>query len=271
MTEPTGMDDRKRRDEWEATVQALAEVFPFPQTPDIAGRVRQRLAAKATGSQQPARPAWHRPALAFAVLLLLLALALSAPAVRAAVWEWLQIGAVRIVVTPPATEPALMATEAGTTATPPAATTTPPLGEPLTLAEVQAQAGFEVQLPTAAPADRPPDRIYLQALPLLSEEQVVISVWEDAERPGEAILSLYQIESDNCCMKGAWASGGAETEVGGELAYWVEGPHPLSLDSGRSWSIVPGDVLVWTDGAFTYRLESSLSLEETVRVAESIQ
>lgn len=265
------MDDREPRDEWAATVQELAERYPFPATPDIAGRVRQRLAAKAVSGQRPARPVWQRPALAFAVLLLLLALALSAPAVRAALREWLQIGAVRIVMTPPATQPAVRATRAETTPVAPTATTTPRLGEPLSLAEAQAQAGFELPLPTAAPADRLPDQIYLEALPYSSGEKVVISVWEDPERRGEPILSLYQIESADCCMKGAWASGGAETEVGGELAYWVEGPHPLSLDGGRSWSIVPGDVLVWTDGAFTYRLESTLSLEETVRLAESIQ
>lgn len=288
MTEPTATNDRDRHDEWAATVQALAGRYPFPPTPNIAGQVRRRLEAGAASARHPARPAWQRPALALAILLLLLLVALSVPAVRAAVREWLQIGAVRILLTPPSTEPAttapassqwprvgltppVNAAEAGTTATLPAATVTPPLGAPLTLAEAQVQAGFELRLPTAPPADRPPDRVYLQPLPVLSEERVVISVWDDAGRPGEPILSLYQIKSENCCLKGAWASGGAETEVGGEQAYWVEGPHPLSIDRGDNWSIVPGDVLIWAEGAFTYRLESTLSLEETVTVAESLR
>jgi hypothetical protein len=256
--------------EWEQTVHALARTYAYPPTPDIAAAVRRKLAVR---HLQPhvSRPAWQRPALVFAALLLALALALSVPAVRAAVREWLQIGAVRIELTPPATGPAVTATEAAPVTTVPVATAALPLDEPLTLAEVQAQADFELRLPTAAPADRPPDRLYLQALPLLSEEQVVIFVWFDPERPGEPILSLYQIASANCCMKGAWASGGAETEVGGEPAYWVEGPHPLSLDGGDNWTIVPGDVLVWTDGRFTFRLESTLGLAETVWVAESIR
>lgn len=267
MEEPRYHDESLQ--EWEQTVHALARGYSYPATPDIAAGVRRQLALRNRQPRAP-RPAWQRPALVFAALLLALALALSVPAVRAAVREWLQLGAVRIVLTPPATQLAVTATEAGPTATAPAATAALPLDEPLTLAEVQAQADFELRLPTAAPADRPPDRIYLQALPLLSEQLVVISVWESPERPGEPILSLYQIEGDNCCLKGAWASGGAETEVGGELAYWVEGAHPLSFDGGDNWTIVPGDVLIWSEGTFTYRMESTLSLEETIRLAESL-
>ena len=266
MEEPRYHDESLQ--EWEQTVHSLARAYGYPPTPEIAAAVRQQL----DGPQQlSARPVWQRPALVFAALLLALALALAVPAVRAAVREWLQIGAVRIVLTPPATEPAVRDTEAAPTAVAPTATATLPLSGSLTAAEAQAQAGFELRLPTGVPADRLPDAIYVQALPYSSTEKVVISVWDDPERPGKPILSLYQIASANCCMKGAWASGGAETEVGGEQAYWVEGPHPLSLDSGESWSLVPGSVLIWTDDVFTYRLESTLGMQETVRVAESIR
>jgi hypothetical protein len=244
--------------EWQRDVRALAQVYPYPPTPDIVAAVRQRLAER-TSARRAVRPSWQRAALVFAALLLALALALSVPAVRAAVREWLQIGAVRIVLTPPAAEPAVTVTAIV------------PLDASLTLAQAQAQAGFELRLPSAAPADRLPERIYLQTLPGEPAANVVISVWDDPERPGVPLLSLYQIEGPHCCMKGAWASGGAETTVGGDVAYWVEGPHPLQLGQGEAWLLVPGNVLIWTDGPFTYRLESSLSLDETIRIAESLR
>jgi hypothetical protein len=34
---------------------------------------------------------------------------------------------------------------------------------------------------------------------------------------------------------------------------------------------VEGNVLVWEDGAVTYRIESNFSLEETLRIAESLR
>jgi hypothetical protein len=142
-------------------------------------------------------------------------------------------------------------------------------GEPMTLQEAHTRAGFALRLPTAEPADREPDRIYVQDLPDLPEQpgaKATIAVWD-----GESALSLYQIQGPHYGMKVAWANALVETSVDGHLAYWVGGPHPLLLGNGERWSIVAGDVLVWVDGTYTYRLESSLSMEEAVRVAESLE
>jgi hypothetical protein len=35
--------------------------------------------------------------------------------------------------------------------------------------------------------------------------------------------------------------------------------------------LIDGHVLIWTDGNLTYRLETDLSLEEALKVAESLQ
>jgi hypothetical protein len=255
------MNETESHNKWEQTVWALAEAYPFPPTPDIAGGVRRRLEAERWPRRRVARPAWQRPALALAVLLLLLALALSVPAVRAAVREWLRIGAVRIFITEPSpvtvAAPAALLYQAS-----------PSLGEPLTLAEAQAAASFALRLPSVAPADRPPDQVYLQSAP---DVEAAISVWLDPEQPAEPLLSLYQISGETFATKFAYEVASAETTVGGDPAYWVEGPHPLLLDGRERWPLVSGDVLVWSDGPFTYRLESSLSLEEMVQVAESLR
>lgn len=68
----------------------------------------------------------------------------------------------------------------------------------------------------------------------------------------------------------------APLEVAGHEGYWLSGdPHVFFwegsdgfVDDGRRWV---GDVLVWSDGPITYRLETSLSRDEAIRIAESIR
>jgi hypothetical protein len=65
--------------------------------------------------------------------------------------------------------------------------------------------------------------------------------------------------------------------VGGGAGFWITGePHRLVYrDAGGAFleetRRVVGDVLIWSDGDLTYRLESSLGQEATVRLAESIE
>jgi hypothetical protein len=65
--------------------------------------------------------------------------------------------------------------------------------------------------------------------------------------------------------------------VNGQPAYWVEGQHLLSFydEDGRlvsqSTRLVEGNTLIWTVDNVTYRLETVLSLEEAVRMAESMR
>lgn len=68
----------------------------------------------------------------------------------------------------------------------------------------------------------------------------------------------------------------APLEVAGQGGYWLSGdPHVLFwegsdgfVDDDRRWV---GDVLVWSDGPITYRLETSLSRAEAIRIAETIR
>jgi hypothetical protein len=59
--------------------------------------------------------------------------------------------------------------------------------------------------------------------------------------------------------QGYWLSGD-------ELYLFWEGPEGF-VDDARRWV---GDVLLWTDGSITYRLETSLGREEAIRIAESM-
>jgi hypothetical protein len=65
-------------------------------------------------------------------------------------------------------------------------------------------------------------------------------------------------------------------QVGGQDGYWLTGdPHIFFwegqggfVDDPRRWV---GDVLLWSDGVVTYRLEASLGRDEAIRIAESMR
>jgi len=78
---------------------------------------------------------------------------------------------------------------------------------------------------------------------------------------------------------GSWAIDKAEprvieeTNVNGQRAIWATGPYPLRLYNGDLdfRRLIDGQVLIWAEGDITYRLETGLSLEEALKIAESLQ
>jgi hypothetical protein len=140
-----------------------------------------------------------------------------------------------------------------------------------TLEEAEQQAGFPVRLPTF-PADLgEPDRVFFQEL----GGPVVVLVWLDEAQPGRVRLSLHQLGPGTFADKGN-PGRIEETNVNGQRAVWAEGPYVLQFRMGSRIDydlrrLVEGRVLIWAEGEVTYRLETDLSLEEAVRVAESLR
>jgi len=247
----------------EARLQQVAPHFPYPPTPNIAGSVRRQLTAKSTGTKWPAR----RLAWAAAIVLLILAGLWSVPQVRAAVVEFLQLGAVRIFLAEPTPTP----TPRSPTAAPAASSTPTPVASLLnlagetTLAQARAQVDFPIHL---VPNLGPPDAVFVQNL----NGPVVVLVWLEPDRPEQVHLSLHQLGSD-ALVKKVQPEVIEETTVNGQPALWTEGPYLLQLKN-RDYDLqrlVEGHVLIWTEGEITYRLESNLSLAEATRIAESLR
>lgn len=247
----------------EVRLGEIAPHFSYPPTPDIAAHERRRLLGERPATRRPyaVRPA-RLIAGAFAALLLLLAIGLIVPQTRAALLRIFDIGAVRILADEETTTPA--ATPAHTLLDVAGATS---------LAEASTVVDFDIRLPTY-PADLgPPDQVYVQKLADTGlDGPIAILVWLDPDRPGEAKLSLYQIPVPSYALKQASLESIRETEVDDQMAFWVRGPHRLKLQNGdyEEWLFVPGNVLLWSDGRMTYRLESGLSMEEAVRIGESL-
>ena len=275
----------QRLDGWEGRVRSAAAGFPYPATPDIAASVRTRLA------ERPRRSAARRlgPAgLAGLALLALLAL-LLVPPVRAAVVEFLRIGAVRVVPAagaPPATPPSATSAVPPTRPSPlstgwPATPTMAPTPTPLisvldlagetTLSRARATARIPIRVPTD-PADLgEPDRVHLQDM----NGPVVVLVWIEPGNPDRARLSLHTLGPGTYARKFV-GEVVREAEVGGRRALWTRGEHLLQFERGGrvidgTRRLVQGNTLIWDRGRVTYRLETGLPLREAVKIAESLR
>jgi hypothetical protein len=260
----------------ENRLRAVAQGMPYPPTPDIASAVRQRLErAPKAGTR------WRLALVTATVVLALLAGLLSVPAVRAAVLEFLQIGAIRIILPVPTNTPT--PTSLVTTAperTPPPTRTPLPSPTPhslialddlqgeTTLEDAIQKASFTLQLP-AFPAELgQPDRVFVQDM----DGALVILVWTTTENPEKADLILYEIAPGSWAGEKGMLSSLERAWVNGREAVWAQGPYVLYLTNGDMdmRRLIAGHVLIWDEGGVTYRLESNLSLSQSIEIAESL-
>lgn len=280
---------------FENQVRSLAKGLDYPRTPDIAGSVMTRLRtfpsptrAERSASEVEAgrgvrgedRPHFisRRLAWSLTLILILFSSLMLIPPVRAAVIEFIQIGVVRIFqgeptpVTPPNQE--FPSTMFPVTATP-AATSQPliPLLERLagevSLEEAQRLVYYPVVLPSYPEGLGAPDRVFVQD----ADGDMTILVWIDPQQPDEILMSLHIVPPGSWAIEKVNPAEVQETTVNGQRAIWAVGPYPLRFSNGNLDIVrmIDGHVLIWTEGDVTYRLESTLSLEEAIRVAESLE
>jgi hypothetical protein len=153
------------------------------------------------------------------------------------------------------------------------------LVDPLDPAALERRSGFAVALPTD-PAVGPPEAAWVDD----ARGGQVTLLWPAGEElpptlePSVGLL-LSQFRgavNDGFFNKAIHEGTIVETvEVDGREAYWITGePHVLFwdgptgfVDDARRWV---GDVLLWSDGEITFRLESALGRDAVIRIAESL-
>lgn len=255
--------------EFENKLRSLANGMEYPRTPNIAGSVTTRL-------RTTTRPRFNSKALAWSltIILVLCSSLMLIPPARAAILEFIQIGVVRIFPQPvaPTIEPNQTAAPLSPTPSPQASNQLPILDRMVgktTLADAQKKVEFPIVLPEY-PADLgEPDYVYVQD----ADGQLVILIWLEPQKPDEIRMSLYIISN------GSWVVGKnqpktiQETRVGKNRAVWTTGPYPVVISNGNIQFeyLVSGHGLIWGDLNVTYRLETRLSMEETVKIAESLK
>jgi len=256
------MSDRMTRADVERSLIALGSTLEYPPAPPIAPTVTARLLAERAAARRPTFPGlalWpRRRILLLAVAGLILLLAGTAIAAR------LAIGAIeiRVIPTPPASTPT--GVESGAS-----------LGQRVTLEEAQGMVDFPVVFPAAL---GPPAEVHVAES--LFSSRVVVLVWEaDASHPRIEGIPWSTIVMELPGSKEPLASKEiiAETtlqtvQVGSHDAFWISGPHQLSLltPQGEQRFTVTGNVLLWEQDGTTLRLETALPKAEAVTLAESI-
>lgn len=256
---------------FEKQLLAVSKEMQYPRTPDVAGSVMKRLYRRPHFFSRPF--AWS-----LTILLILCSSLMLIPSARAAILEFIQIGAVRIFRLEP-TPLAPPNQEAPVTMVPVTATprfTAEPLipilerlaGE-MTLEEARQVVDYQLLLPSYPSDLGPPDRVFVQD----ADGDMTILVWIDPQQPDEVLMSLHFLPSGSWAVKKVNPTLVQETTINGERALWTIGPYPVQFSNGDLdfiW-LIDGHVLIWFDGEITYRLETDLSLEEALKIAESLK
>lgn len=125
-----------------------------------------------------------------------------------------------------------------------------------------------------------PDAFHLRATRLTTQ---VWTVWEPADGlPAIAgtnaglIMTQFRANPDETSIR-KLASANVEVisiDVNGEQGYWLAGgPHLVVFNDGDfgETSRSNGNVLIWTDEAITYRMETSLTLTEALELAQNLE
>ncbi len=234
----------------------------WPETPDLAGAVQDRLAAPAPRRSWFARPAWQ---LAVAAVALVIAVVMAIPPARAAVLDWLGFGSVRITREEP--RPSRFAQALA-------------VGDPVTLAQARRA------LPVVVPEELgQPDAVYLYDHPTMGPR--VDYVYR--ARPGlpsssntgaGMLITEFRARSEPLIEKSVGT--GAKVErltVGGDPAFFISGaPHGFAYHNPdtdqtnfEEQRLAGNTLLVDRSDGLLLRIEADISRERAMEIAESMR
>lgn len=246
---------------WEQRVRETAGALPFPPSPNLQARLRSST-MPALQQRQSRAIAIRRTAFAAMLVLLIAVFVIAVPPARAAVLQWLRLGAVQITLqepTPTAPKPAT---------TPRALSSVLDLGGETTLEAARRNMRFPIKLPAYPPGISSPDAVFLQDF----GDQTVLLVWVDPAQPRRVTLALH-ILGPNAFVEKVKPRKLQDARVNGRPALWASGEYLLQSRNGdvNLRRLITGNTLIWRDGDITYRLETDLPVEEAVKIAESLR
>jgi hypothetical protein len=242
--------------ELELALRSIGQNVDYPATPDVAGRVRRRLAA----GEQPRRSFLSRRAvvIALAVLAVSVGAVLAVPPARSTVFDWLGIGNVTIRYVEEL---------------PPVSKATPDLGlgERVSLGEARRLAGYRIRVPMVDGLHEPP-KVYYRDDPA----RQVAFLYGSEDEPK---LLITQANAGGAVQK--LVGAGTEVELvvvePGTAGAWLSGAkHNLFYPGGEVHGEEPfrlvGNALVFeTPAATTVRIEAEISKAEAIRIARSMR
>src|SRR5215831_8824456 len=242
-------------------LRELGRELAFPPTPDLAAKVRAKLEAAPRSSPRTRllRPSRRTIAIALAVVAVAVGIAFAVPPARTAILRVFGVGGVRIRLVDKLPERRLDGARI--------------FGTPVTLAEARRRLDFSLEVPSVDGFDTP-DHVYVsRALP----GGVVFLVYGSVQRP-RALLTAFTTSGFPYAEKSAGpGTTYRPVRVDGQPAAWLAGaPHQFAFrDRGGVFHTgtlrLATNTLLWRIEYVTYRLEGDLSLDQAVRIAESLR
>jgi hypothetical protein len=246
--------------ELEQRLEAAAQYYSFPPTPDLAGAARARL-------PEHRSPRRTRAALGFAVALALVAgavLALS-PGARSGVADLLD----RIPGIQLERRESLPLTRFNDP---------PYYGTEIDLEEARARFGRPLRFPARLGE---PDRVYVRAD---QPGEMITAIFGGDERRARLVFSQWKTGGPTLFYKVLGGNSEAEyTSVGPNLGVWIHGfdhgvwyfapgstggPHE---EHWRAEGYLAGNVLAWRSGDVVYRLEADVTKQRALALARSLE
>ncbi|MBD0339271.1 MAG: hypothetical protein ICV67_08310 [Thermoleophilia bacterium] len=232
--------------ELERDLRALGALLEYPPEPDLVPAVRARLA------QRERR--WRRPlVLALAAVVLALAVAFAVPPARSAILRFFHLGGItveRVEKLPPVSRRSPVAGLRG----------------PMSLEQARRLAGFPLLLPHLTPR-----RAY-------AEEGIVAMLLHVEGVEGPVLFAEFRGEGLGVVKKAIERQTIVEpVRVGNSDGLWLQGaPHVVTYLDARGRARVrttrlAGNVLAWTRGATTFRLEGALTREQALHIARFVR
>jgi hypothetical protein len=225
----------------ERALVQLGRELDLPPEPDLRSRVRERI------ERRPRYRGALVPALA--LLLVALGIAMAVPEARSAILRFFHIGAAtieRVETLPPARERPLTAG----------------LGPALSLREAEARSGVSLIFNGSRP-----QRFYAQP-------GLIATLLHYRGKP----VLLAELQGDQTGIVKKLADPGTRVEPApiGSFGLWLEGGRHVLIweaGSGEVRQVEPrlaGNVLIWTEGDRTFRLEGGLNMGQMLELGRQI-
>jgi hypothetical protein len=240
--------------ELELTLVELGRSIEFPPTPDIASRVRERIA-----QDRPARrtflPVRRTLVIALALAVVAIGALMAVPGTRAAILDFFGLRGVTVerVETLP-TVPTVVDLR---------------LGEQVSLERADNLADWDVVVPEAL---GDPDEIYFSHFP---PGGMVSFVYGSSEEP-RALFTQFKATVGDAFFKKVEAGTRVESlSVDGEPGLYLSGaPHVFGyLDENGNYQVetlrLVGNVLLWERAPLTLRLEGDIPKDVALQIARS--
>lgn len=255
-------------DRLELRLSDLRGHIEWPESRDFSASVSRRIEA----GVRPRSPSWRSlPRVAVVVAIIAMALVAASfafPGARRAVADWLGISGIEIRVQDGAPTPTTTVRTLANL----------DLGDETSFDDAQASVDF----PIAAPSGFGEPRVFVRTPPVGGAVSLVYPPGPGLPKTRETRVGLLITQFEARLDEGLLGKHLPTTAIVqpvelGDLGFWLEGaPHTvLFLDANgqiQEDSIrLAGNTLMWEDDGISYRLESSLELEEALEIARSME